>query len=407
MKQFIWIMAAVAVLLSCKKDNSGSVRVSSWQSSPQEEKILNTTLDAFRKDYPTTKAHLEVIPGNYNEKLQLMLGTGTAPDLFYIKDFFAKNYLRYDKIEPLDDYIKQDTAFDYADFYPVFLDVYKKEGKTYGIPKDFGPFVLYYNPKMFAEAGLTGPPKNWQELEAFAKKLTKDTNGDGKIDQYGMALEVMADKLMLFVLQNGGRFQDEANNLQITQPEFIEATKFYHQLYRSKIATIPSDVSMSSSEEVFGNQRCAMVISGSWFMPQLRSSFKDTPFKVAFVPAGKKQTTIAFTVSYSMPKSSKMKAEAWQVMNYLTGKRGMKQWCSSGFAMPTRRSVAAELGYLTHPDYSIFMKSAEFAQIFTVAYNDRWFDYMNAGLQSVFYQNAAIEPMLARVEKEIAPLKLK
>jgi len=60
--------------------------------------------------------------------------------------------------------------------------------------------------------------------------------------------------------------------------------------------------------------------------------------------AGKKGT-MAYTVAYVMNKQSKHKPEAWQLISYLTGKEGMKAWTRSGFALPTRKSIAATLGY--------------------------------------------------------------
>jgi ABC-type sugar transport system, periplasmic component len=54
---------------------------------------------------------------------------------------------------------------------------------------------------------------------------------------------------------------------------------------------------------------------------------------------------MAFTVAYVMNKNSKHKEEAWKLIEFLTGKEGMKIWTSKGFALPTRKSVAAELGY--------------------------------------------------------------
>lgn len=46
--------------------------------------------------------------------------------------------------------------------------IYK--GKVYGLPKDYNTLVLFYNKEMFKQAGLTQPPKTWQDLKEYAKK---------------------------------------------------------------------------------------------------------------------------------------------------------------------------------------------------------------------------------------------
>jgi len=336
----------------------------------------------------------ELIPGNYSEKIQLMLGTHSAPQIFYIKDWLAPSYLRYDVLLPLNEFIAKDTSFNIADFYPQFIEAFTKNGKIYGLPKDFGPFVLFYNQDMFEAAGISEPPKDWAELEAVSRQLTKDTDGDGKIDQYGFVVEPSIDKLMPFVYQNMGSFQDKEGNLTINTPEFIGALEFYYGLYKNNFATIPSEVSMNNTEEVFGRKRAAMLVSGGWILPQLNDQFKDVNYKIAFLPKGKQMATIAFTVSYSTSKENPLKDETWQLMNYLTGKEGMKVWTSTGIAMPTRKSVAAELGYINHPLYKYFMGSVDFAKVFQVDYNERWYSITQSALQAIFYENADIQKTL-------------
>ena len=73
-------------------------------------------------------------------------------------------------------------------------------------------YGLFYNKKLFEKAGLQ-PPKTWSEFVDTAKKLTKDTNGDGKIDQWGVAIEgasITESAHFAFILgrQNGGELFD-------------------------------------------------------------------------------------------------------------------------------------------------------------------------------------------------------
>ncbi|MBK9735068.1 MAG: ABC transporter substrate-binding protein [Saprospiraceae bacterium] len=391
---------------SCIEDKNNVIRFSSWQSNPSEKRLTDSLLSTFTKKYPDSKVKFELIPGNYSEKIQLMLGTHSAPQIFYIKDWLAPSYLRYDVLQPLDDFILQDTTFDKNDFYPQFLEAFTKNGKLYGIPKDFGPFVLFYNEEMFREAGITEPPKDWKELEDYCRKLTKDTNGDGKIDQYGLVIEPSIDKLMPFVFQNEGGFQDKDGNLTINAPEFKEALAYYYGLFQKKIATIPSEVSMNNLEEVFGRKRSAMVISGGWFIPQLKDQFKDVQYKIAYLPKGKQMATISFTVAYSSAKENPLKDQSWKLMSYLTGKEGMKIWTSTGIAMPTRKSVALALDYNNHPIYKYFMGSVEFAKVFQVDYNERWYSIVQSGMQAIFYEKADIDQTIKQMEDDIKPLKI-
>ena len=165
------------------------MRLSSWVSSPSETAIFKKTLDDFRVANPDLNFDFEPIPGNYSEKLQLMLGTKTAPDLFFLKGMTAPSYMSFGILNPLDSMIAKDPNFDENDFFPFAMKAFQKDGKQYGIPKDFNPYVLFYNKKLFRQAEIDSVPTNWEEFKDIARQLTIDDNNDGKTDQFGFIVE--------------------------------------------------------------------------------------------------------------------------------------------------------------------------------------------------------------------------
>ena len=60
------------------------------------------------------------------------------------------------------------------------------DGNWYGIPWRFDTRVLLYNTEDFEAAGITEPPKTWDELIETAQKLTK-TDSSGNITHAGLA----------------------------------------------------------------------------------------------------------------------------------------------------------------------------------------------------------------------------
>lgn len=405
--KYSYILLLSSLLVIGCKSKSKEMRYSSWQSSPTEQKVIQSILDDFDTNNPNLDYKYEPIPGNYSEKIQLMLGTGTSPDLFWLKGYTSPSYLSFDVLKPLDEYIQSDTAFDVNDFYPVFRDAFIKNGKCYGIAKDFNVYVLFYNKKMFREAGITAPPTNWEELVSISKQLTKDNDGDGKTDQYGLVIEPTHEMLMPFVFQNGGAFHDENGDLQLTSPAFVEATEFYMDLYKSGIATIPTDVGASWNGDVMGRENAAMCISGAWCIPYFNENFPDLDYGLAILPKGKEAATLAFSVAMVMPKKGYYPDEAWQLLSYLTGKEGMQKWTESGIALPTRKSVAEANKFNEHPIYSVFIESVPFAKLYQIRYMERWADEMSTSMQALFYRNAPVKPTLEKLEKKIAKYKLK
>ena len=370
----IWFLLLTLCLVGCKSEDSRKMRLSSWVSSPSETAIFKSTLEDFRGKNPDFDFKFEPIPGNYSEKLQLMLGTNTAPDLFFLKGMTAPSYMSFKILNPLDELIQSTPDFEIDDFFPFTLEAFQSDGQQYGIPKDFNPYVLFYNKKLFREAGIDTIPTNWQELESMAAQLTKDQDGDGTDDQFGFIVEPVVEMVMPFVYQNGGYFQNPDGSLGITDEPFIEALEYYYGLYKKGIATMAQDQGVAWNGDAFGREMCAMAISGGWLIPFLKDNYPDLEYGIIPLPAGKQRATVAFTTAYSMPKYVKDAQKTWHLLNYLTSKEGMKSWTESGIAMPTRKSVAIENGFYEHETYKVFMESAAFAKPFQVRYSERGFD---------------------------------
>jgi len=405
MKSKISIILLLVVLGSCGEQES-VMRYTSWQSSQTEEKIIRETLKDFEKAHPEVSFQFQPIPGNYPEKIQLMLGTGKAPDLFWLKGDTSPAYMNFEVLEPLDSYLAKDTDFDVDDFFPVFKDAFKYKGKYYGFGKDFNAYVLFYNKAMFEEAGLKGPPTNWKELYDYAQKLTKDTNGDGKTDQYGFVVEPSIDIVMPFAFQNGAELIDGQGNIKIGQPEFVEAVEFVMSLYRKGIATNPADMGAGWVGDVFSRKQCAMAIAGSWLIPYLQDNSPEMQYGVAELPMGKKKGTLAFSVAMVIPEQSAHKEDAWNLLSYLNGKEGMQTWTASGIALPTRRSVAEAGGFYQDSVQNTFMKSIEYATLYKVNMKERWYDESQAAMQGIFYKNKDIGKTLKQLATTLEKYKL-
>lgn len=380
---FVFLLIAFS---GCQSADSNQTRISGWSSNPIEEKLVAGILSDFGRENPTVAFKYEPIPGNYTEKIQLMLGTHTAPDVFYLRGETAPSYIRFNVLEPLNRYAN-DSVFHLSDFYPALLKSFQKGDTLYGVPKDFNPYVLFYNKAMFRDAGLTRPPQNWAELEAFSRKMTKDTNGDGKPDQYGLVLEPVIEMIMPFVYQNGGDFQKPDGSLGILDKPFLDAMDYYVGLYKKGVASIPSELSAKWNGECFGNKKCAMVISSGWLIPELQANYKSVDWDVAELPAGKRKATVVFTNAYVMPKESDHKKVGWQLIDYLTGDEALANITKQGLALPPRRSVAQSLGLYNDPVKRVFLQSAEFARTFQTSLPERWYEEAGTAMQMIYFDN--------------------
>ncbi len=320
------------------------VKLSGWGASPVEKKLLDTVLKDFENSHPQVRVKFEVIADQYMDVLKTRLIGDAAPDVFYLDALEAPFLMQAKVLEPLNPYI--DKAFDLPDFAPKALSPFKVGDTLYGLPKDYSTLALFYNKKLFQSSGLKEPPKTWEELIAYSKQLTRDKNGDRKPEQYGLGLSPELARLVYIIQAHGGSVTGQNGEATFAQPQALQGLQTIVEQYKNRTAVLPSDVGSSSASDLLGQNKVAMVIEGNWAIPYLQENFPKLQFGTAEVPKiNNRAGTMLFTVAYVMNRKAKHKPEAWQLISYLTGKAGMTKWNSSGFALPTRKSVAGTLRY--------------------------------------------------------------
>ena len=117
----------------------------------------------------------------------LAMAGGVAPDVLYVNFRISDSYIQQKFLYPLDDYVEQwAKEEDLSErIYPPVWQVIKREGHIWAIPYQTYVITLQYRKDLFREAGLdpNRPPRNWDELFEYAKKLTYPEKG-----QYGLGI---------------------------------------------------------------------------------------------------------------------------------------------------------------------------------------------------------------------------
>src|SRR5690606_14933487 len=97
----------------------------------------------------------------YGTKLTTSLAAGQAPDVFLIGEGDYFKYVDKGVVEPLDEYLKNDSSFSLDIFQKDLIENMNINGKQYYLPKDFNPLALWYNKRMFDEAQIPYPTDDW------------------------------------------------------------------------------------------------------------------------------------------------------------------------------------------------------------------------------------------------------
>lgn len=329
-----------------------NLKVQVWGSSPAETKLVDDQIAEFNKANKNITLTKEVVTGDYNQVMQTKLAAKTEPDLFYLDVALAAAYMDKGSIAPLDQYLDKE---DLKDFYPNLLSGFQKDGKTYGLPKDFNSLGLFYNKKMFADAGVT-PPKTWAELEEVSKKLTK-----GKVKALSLTDE--SARYAPFIFQSGGKVVD-GEKMVFNSPEAIKGFEFYFSMFKKGYASTPKDLGDGWAGESLSSQKAAMVIEGGWLIPFMTEKAPTLEYGIAELPKGEKQGNLLFTVAYSMSKNTKHPKEAAEAIKFLAGKKSQDLLATSGLAIPSRISMATVFAE-KFPERKALVDGTKYATVYT------------------------------------------
>ncbi|MEI4487521.1 sugar ABC transporter substrate-binding protein [Frigidibacter sp. MR17.14] len=182
MKTSMTLLALMAGL-GCAQAQADST-VKFWYHFDNPDNPMSDLVSRFESENPGIKIDAQNVPWNsYYDNLYTAIVGGNAPDAAMVKMFAQPRLLEMEALEPIDDQL--DAWPGKADLLDNLLDLTKaQDGKHYYLPVQYVALYLYYRADMFKELGLT-PPATCEELREDAIKLTRDTNGDGKIDTYG------------------------------------------------------------------------------------------------------------------------------------------------------------------------------------------------------------------------------
>ena len=205
-----------------------------------EKTVYQSLIDKFTEK-TGAKVTFEVTTSDeYAQKLLAYKTADDMPDIFYVGPEAVASNVDDEYLLPLDNYVDKEVV---DNLWGAVGSAYRYDGKTAGtgegslycLPKDFSTFAFAYNKDIFDEAGLEYPdpadPYTWDEFLDVCKKLTKDTDSDGEIDQWGTA-NALQWAFDAFVYTNGATFLNEDYTKVIIdgQEEFIEAFQYFADL---------------------------------------------------------------------------------------------------------------------------------------------------------------------------------
>lgn len=153
-------------------------------------RILEDAATVFEKEHPGVSVRYVsgILKDDYSEWLSEQLLLGKAPDIFFVlsKDF--NNFAEIGAFKDLTLLIERDEEFDKEAFYSSAYEYGKYHGNQYSLPYECAPKLMFVNKTILDKEGIDMPDDEWtwDDFYGICQKVTKDTDGNAAIDQFGV-----------------------------------------------------------------------------------------------------------------------------------------------------------------------------------------------------------------------------
>lgn len=327
----------------------------------QERQLYTNMFKKFEEKNPNIKVNYIFVPQDYDTKLKTMITGNTVPDVFYVGENLVAEYAKTGKLAELNQYIDMYPEL-VENFVPGLLEYGQVDGKQYSIPKDWEPFVMYINKDLFDEEGIPVPTGDWtmDEYIEIANKLTKTK--DGKVVQYGAALETWWAPWSIFVQNEGGVwFKDGKSNMNT--PEVIKGLTHVYDLFQTyKAAPSPAATEQAGmgQSQMFETGKVAMFPTGMWMVPTYRESV-NFEWTAVEMPIGVQRVNTIHSGTLAVSADSKHPDEAVELLKYTLSKEGLQDIIGLGLGMPTNMDYMEDPAMVSGPpDMEPFKATAEY-----------------------------------------------
>lgn len=326
---------------------------------------IHTLVHQFEKENPDYKviisASAERDTTSDAQRLLSAVAGGVPPDVVFFNRSATGEWASRNALSDLTPLLESQSADDayrirLDELYPWALAEasYQAPGAAqasiFGIPLTADIRVLYLNAQALRDAGLVDangnplPPRTWEELREYAKKLTiyrtpgEQASGIARLGfAPGLAAGFGNSFLYLWGWQAGGSLLSP-DGLRVTfdTPEIVRALRFLVDLHddvggAAQVAAFQQNTA-GLEMDPFLRGAMAMRIDNDWFMRVMIALFKpDMDFIVAPAPlpadrfaAGEKPLTWAGGFSLVIPETSKNKQGAFRLIQYITSERGTR-----------------------------------------------------------------------------------
>lgn len=333
-----------------------------FAANPDERDARIRIVDEFQRRHPDIKVRPVLSAPGVMQQLSTFCAGGKCPDVLMAWDLTYAELAARGVLLDLNTMLAGDRGFAAelkSDGIGALYDSFTFNGGQYALPEQWSGNYLFYNKRLFAEAGVSPPPRTWEQAWSFtdflntASALTK-RDRSGRATQWGFVnVWFSYYSAGLFAMNNGVPWSTPLKNpthFNFDNDAFIEAVQFYADLAnKHKVAPNASEVQSMSTPDLFASGRAAMAMGGHWrYQTFIRADGLD--FDVTSLPVGPRRlgqpahSNIGST-GLAISASSQRKEQAWEFVKFATGPVGQALIGESSLFVPVLQSALNSPGF--------------------------------------------------------------
>lgn len=314
-----------------------------------DKKILTPELKKFEKE-TGIKVKLEVVPwADLLNRILAATTSGQGPDVLNIGNTWSASLQATGALLPWDD--KNFEAIGGRDrFIDSAVASAGKEGEPpAAVPLYSLSYALYYNKKMFADAGISTPPATWDQLVADGKKLSKD--GKWALGAEGSNLSNNIHQTFVLGQQHGADFFDKDGKADFTSDGAVSAVKQYVDFMAKDKIIAPGNAEYAQNQSLtdFAKGRTAMVLWQAAATTFASQGMKPEDWGVAPVPvpagapgAGKQTNSMVAGINMAVFKNTKNIDGAKKFVKFMTSDEEQKNLCKTYGSIPPVKAAQSD-----------------------------------------------------------------
>lgn len=307
--------------------------------------LLQLLADEFNKGRDGLPVKVEY-SGGYSEifrKVSTSIQAGTVPAMAVAYQSMTTAYIEAGAVLALDDYLRDPqiglSENDVADFFPVVLDTNRYPdygGKMYSFPFCKSVLMMYFNKRVLAEAGVSAPPKTWDEFLDACRQVKAKTG------KSACAVSVDASTIDGMIFSLGADVLDGKTTL-FDSPQSIRVFELFETLAREQLAyQIPPN--SYDDRDAFARDEVAFVFRSSSHRAPIALLMKDpAQWGMSMTPQGdpERPCTVLYGPNICIFSTTpEQQAVAWEFVKFFTSPDVSVRWALGTGYVPIRKSAA-------------------------------------------------------------------